>query len=73
MGAQPSFDINDYSTQHVLKSLPELFTSLNLVPHHILMHPGFRQIHHQMDLCIDLSKEDEMAKGLARDEDMFGT
>lgn len=59
-------DINDHSTQHVLRSLPGVFTSLNLV---CIMYAGFKRIQPEMDLGIDLSKEYEMAERLAREEE----
>ncbi len=59
-------DIYDHSTQHVLRSLPGVFTALNLI---CIMYTGFKLIQPEMDLGIDLSREYEMAERLAREED----
>jgi tetratricopeptide (TPR) repeat protein len=60
-------DINDHSAQHVLRSLPGVFTALNLI---CIMYVGFKQIQPEMDLGIDLSQEYEMAERMAREEDL---
>jgi hypothetical protein len=45
-------DINDHSAQHVLRSLPGVFTALDLI---CIIYARFKQINPEMDLWIDLS------------------
>jgi len=39
-------DVNDHSAQHVLRSMPGVFTALNLI---CIMYVGFKQIQPEID------------------------